>query len=340
MADGPRGLHDRLNRISHWDVNVSDLQRSLAWYEATTALRPVARTRADQAFPSLGIEHGRFEGVMLRDATKPAGWPMLHLVEWRQPRPVGTPYLSHANVGWFRIAVSVSDIAEARAVVEAQGSAPFTPTTDAMVRFHPDMPLGSYRVFSVHDPDGITLEFVNTFGSAPPQVPAVVAHNTSDVDRYISFYLETLGLDFVQGVQTEGPVPNVYSPLGGDTQIDGAFFGVRGNASVVFDWLEWTQSRGLPTPYEAPNHLGIMRCALEVDDLDAAYEQLVASPWAQRTRLVLGPPEEWDLGPRLGTRRVVNFTDPEGVAFQLVGQRTSRKATLHPFGFDAFPSAE
>ena len=55
---------------------------------------------------------------------------------------------------------------------------------------------------------------------------------------------------------------------------------------------------------------------------------------------MLGPPEEWDLGPRLGTRRVVNFTDPEGVAFQLVAQRRSRKATLHPFGFDAFPSTE
>ena len=44
MTNQARGLHDRLNRISHWDVNVTDLERSRAWYEATTTLRVIART--------------------------------------------------------------------------------------------------------------------------------------------------------------------------------------------------------------------------------------------------------------------------------------------------------
>jgi hypothetical protein len=33
-----RGLRNRLNRISHFDLNVRDLERSRQWYEATTVL--------------------------------------------------------------------------------------------------------------------------------------------------------------------------------------------------------------------------------------------------------------------------------------------------------------
>jgi len=103
MADRAGGLHDRLNRISHWDVNVTDLERSRAWYEATTTLRVVARTKASQSFPSFGIESGSFKGYLLKDATLPYGVPMIHLVQWENPAPVGTPYRSQANVGWYRI---------------------------------------------------------------------------------------------------------------------------------------------------------------------------------------------------------------------------------------------
>src|SRR5713101_6280006 len=62
-----RGLHDRLNRISHFDVNVSNLERSRARYEATTPLRAFSKTVCHQAFPSLGISRGRFEGYLLKN---------------------------------------------------------------------------------------------------------------------------------------------------------------------------------------------------------------------------------------------------------------------------------
>lgn len=75
------GLHDRLNRASHWDLNVADLERSRAWYEAATPMRAVAETSADQAFPSLGIKRGRFEGCMLQDPSLGPNAPRIHLVE-------------------------------------------------------------------------------------------------------------------------------------------------------------------------------------------------------------------------------------------------------------------
>jgi catechol 2,3-dioxygenase-like lactoylglutathione lyase family enzyme len=326
-----QGLHDRLNRISHWDVNVSDRERSRAWYEATTALRVVAETAAAQPFPGLGIADGRFEGYLLRDATQAGGFPMLHLVEWMQPRPVGTPYRSHANVGWYRIVPQVPDIVAARAAVVAQGSEPFFPTTDVEITFHPDRPPQPYRVFAVHDPDGITVEFSTADGTVP-MTPVVVAHNTADVERYLPFYVDTLGLDFRQSLQTAGAVPNVYSPLGGSTQLDGALLGTRGDTRVLFDWLEWDGSSQLATPYREANHLGIVRCAFEVDDIEPAREVLVQSQWAKTGTIVVGAVEEWDLGPDVGTRAVVDFTDPEGVGFQLVQQPPFPLARLHPYG--------
>src|SRR5262245_53060051 len=116
------GLHDRLNRISHWDVNVSDLERSVSWYEATTPLRVVAETVADQPFASFGLARGRFEGSLMRDHTQTGNFPMIHLVEWKEPRPVGTPYMSQGNVGWYRIVPQVADLDAARSAVVARGS--------------------------------------------------------------------------------------------------------------------------------------------------------------------------------------------------------------------------
>jgi catechol 2,3-dioxygenase-like lactoylglutathione lyase family enzyme len=335
MADRTGGLHDRLNRISHWDVNVTDLERSRAWYEATTPLRVVGRTQASQSFPSFGLEFGSFTGYLLKDANLPYGVPMIHLVQWENPAPVGTPYRSQAHVGWYRIVPIVADIDAAREAVIAQGSEPFAPTTRAQVRFNPGGHEIDYRVFTVHDPDGVAIEFVDkvTVGrSAATQVPVTVAHNTADVDKYFPFYHELLGLDFLQGAQTQGKVPNVYAPGGGETGFSGAFFGVRGHGLVFFDWLQWIESPGLATPYAAPNHIGIMRCALEVDDLDAAHEVLTRSRWAQDYPILLGGIEAWDLGPHWGVRRVLNFKDPEGVAFQLVEQPVSALGGLHPYG--------
>ena len=98
------------------------------------------------------------------------------------------------------------------------------------------------------------------------------------------------------------------------------------------DWLHWLESPDLPSPYAEPNHVGIVRCAIEVDNLDAVHEILKRSTWAQQYPILMGGIEEWDFGPQWGARRVLNFKDPEGVAFQLVEQPGSRLGVLHPYG--------
>jgi hypothetical protein len=158
MANHVAGHHDRQIRISQWDVSVTDRDRSRSWYEATTNLRVVAETRASQGFPSFGIKSGSFKGCLLKDTELPRGAPMIHLVQWEKPVPVGTPYRSQANVRWYRICPIVEDIEATRGLVIAQGSKPFAPTTRAKVRFHPATREIDYRVFTVHDPDGVAVE--------------------------------------------------------------------------------------------------------------------------------------------------------------------------------------
>ena len=77
VTDQAGSLHDRLNRISHWDVNVTDLERSRSWYEATTTLRVVARTKASQSFPGFGIVVLGILPDPVSGRSKDAGWQQL-----------------------------------------------------------------------------------------------------------------------------------------------------------------------------------------------------------------------------------------------------------------------
>ncbi len=321
-------LHDRLNRILHFDVNVTDLERSRAWYEAVSPLRVVSETRCDQVFPSLGLASGAFRGYLMRDATQVGEYPMIHLVQWLDPAPAGRPYEHHSQVGWYRIVSVATDIHAVRAAVQAAGSEPIAETTDRQQQFHAGVPAERYRVFAARDPDGIAVEF-SAADARPARTPIVVAHNTADAERFLPFYTHTLGLEFMQGLQVPGPMPNVYSPGGGTTQHDGALMALRGDRRVMFDWLQWAP-RVPGTAYAEPSHVGIMRCALEVDDLRASYAALAGSEWHRSGQITVHEPETWDLGPA-GELEVVTFTDPEGVGFQLVQQPPWPNATLDSF---------
>jgi len=64
-----RGLRCHLNRILFLTVNVSDLERAIEFYERTYPVTRAEQTNGPaQAYRGLGIEHGQFEGRIMRDA--------------------------------------------------------------------------------------------------------------------------------------------------------------------------------------------------------------------------------------------------------------------------------
>lgn len=352
-------LGDRVNHISHIDINVTDAERSRRFYEATMPVEAVAHIDASGPFPSLGIYDGAFEGYVLRSASQLGDYPLLRLIEWKRPKPVGVPYASHGNVGFYRLVSMARDIERARAVVIANGREPFTDTsTGVLLMYGPKVEPNPYLTFHAHDPDGITIQWtydwpredqnrkkdsIETLGAPkwlaerPVQDRIFALHScNTDVHKYAAFYTDILGFDLMAGMQTPEPVNNVYSPSGGLTVCDGGAFVPRGDRRFVIDCLRWWETSSHPRPYAEPNHVGIIRCAVEVDDLDRAYESLVAA--ARQHGELVGPvhsPEVWDLGSEVGEQRVVNFTDGEGIMFQLVEAPPYPLGGLHPWGADA-----
>ena len=300
-------------------------------------MRVVAETTADQAFPSLGISRGRFEGVMLRDVTEDANAPMLHLVEWKTPKPVGVANGSHAAVGFNRIVTLVADLNVAREKVIAQGTQPILPNSD-FIRppLNPALQPSRYIAFTAPDHEGVFNQFAQ---AGIDKSLLYMNFNTANLDRNLPFFLEILGLDFSMGIgQPEPGSPNVYGGDGSNTTFDGVFMLARGNTRVNHDYLEWKDSRRFATPYKEPTHRGIIRCSFQVDDIEACYGTLRRHPWAKQRRFEFSRPEEWNYGRTFGTRQVIELKDFEGTRFQLIEQPAYPLAELHPFGFDLFPS--
>lgn len=308
-----------MNRILHWEANVTDLDATVDFYEALSTFR---------AGEVVTDPSGAFRSCLLENSNAAAPVPTLHLVQWIDPRPTGVPYDTQAAVGFFRVVMHVTDLDETFRAAVARGIRPFAPITGDDFIFH----LGSsgpaaYRVFAVHDPDGIVVEFIE---NASPKL-SVVAQGTGALESNLAFYTDVLGLDLTDTVETPGPVPNVYLPAGEPVEFSGAFFRVRGDERGYLDWLQHAQADARGTPYDVPHHVGVIRCALEVDDLDAAERALRAARWNGRPVQVEPRARDVTFGGWLGVRRVLGFADPEGVRYDLVAQAAYPRATLHPF---------
>jgi catechol 2,3-dioxygenase-like lactoylglutathione lyase family enzyme len=298
----PRTLHDRLNRLLHWELRVEDLDRSLSFYEALTPLH------------SSGIvDVGASRSVLLENPAPGAPLPRLRLVQaTTTPEPV--PDSQH-GIGFYRVVMHVRDLEAARIRATELGAPPFASTTDDRFRYR----IGSrgmvpFHVAACHDPDGIVLEFIE---HETPKL-SVVAQWTSDLDAALDFYRDVLGLDLDDVVDTPEPVPDVYGPDHGSIDLIGAFLRVRGDERGYLDVLQARPPRtGVARP---PREHGVVRCAIEVDDLDDALELLRAERWRGRPLAIDPGPIAVDFGGALGRRRTLGFQDPDGVLLQFVDQ--------------------
>src|SRR4029079_19183818 len=123
-------------------------------------------------------------------------------------------------------------------------------------------------------------------------------------------------LDYIFRRIASAPQPATVGALGqgvvGEIFFDAPFFGYRADQRNPVDLLEWEIPRPVGRPYESPFNLGIMRLALEVDDIDASSTKLVEIGLRG-----VSQPEEWDMG-EFGKRKVVIFRDPDGVFLELI----------------------
>jgi catechol 2,3-dioxygenase-like lactoylglutathione lyase family enzyme len=328
-----RGLRAHINRFSHLVINVSDLERAREFYEATFPVTVTARTNGPpQPFRSLGIKRGQFDGYMLNDASE---FPSraIHIVEWKSPGPVGTPYGEANHNGFYRTAALTPDIQARHQAVIAAGSTPYGPPSPIPVG-----PAGATATaFGFPDPDGSTLEWIAVAAGAPERLSHQNA-NARDLRKSFPFYQRVVGLDHNIRPFSPEPFDQTLGSLGrairnpdgtlyeGLVDFDAPFFSYRADGRNPIDLLQWELPGVFGRPYPVPNHLGIIRLAFEVDDIEAAHHKL-RKAWHR----VAGPPEEWDMG-EFGTRKVVIFEDPDGIMLELIERP--------PYGIELNPVTE
>ena len=287
-------------------------------------MKAVARTNGPaQSYPSLGIKHGQFDGYMLRDAQ---AYPSraIHIVEWKSPKPVGKPYETFINVGIYRTSHLTPNIQASYQQVLAAGGVPWGPPSNIVIT--PEG--GGVLSFGFKDPDGTTLQYLED-----PTVPAAVTYheniNCRSLRRSFPFYQDVLGLDYIFRRIAREPQDASVGALGqgveGEIFFDAPFFGYRADERNPIDLLEWKIPGPVGQPYRSPFNLGIISLALEVDDIDRARAKLVETGLKGVSR-----PESWNMGD-FGTRKVVNFRDPDGVFLQLIERPPYGSETAPPF---------
>ncbi|HXK23084.1 MAG TPA: VOC family protein [Myxococcota bacterium] len=147
--------------LVHVNVNCSDYDRSLAFYERLgfREIWRVPETNTPEVAAAVGMPPYRVKGALiaLAGASPPF---VIDLLEWKEPRDESAPYPHLYHLGIARIALATDDLDGDMARLAAAGvrflskPASMAPSSGSRARF-----------VCFADPDGTVLELVeNPFG--------------------------------------------------------------------------------------------------------------------------------------------------------------------------------
>jgi catechol 2,3-dioxygenase-like lactoylglutathione lyase family enzyme len=226
----------------------------------------------------------------------------IEVQSWIDPTLVGRPFEDPHHVGVQALGFAVPDLDSAVAALEGLGSRVVGRRTS---------PIFDAPSAAVMDADGVRLDLVE--GADAPEGHSRLRHlriTCSDLARSTQWYA---GLGF-NALGEPKPVT------------DGMTIGHAGPVTVQAQRLrlpdepmeivltEWREPRSFGRHYAAPNHAGLYRIALGVDDTRSLYESMSATGWVfDRAPMLITldgtpVPDMW----------ITFTTDPDGVPFELV----------------------
>jgi catechol 2,3-dioxygenase-like lactoylglutathione lyase family enzyme len=317
------GIGAFVRRFSHVVVNVTDLEQSVAFYEAVSVLRRVATFDVPEQdlapLPiggALGSARGSARGAVLVDQT--GGDPVaVHLVQWMSPGPVGAPMSTFLGHGYVKLAITYPDVASKRAQLTAAG---VELTNAVTVR----------NYLSIVDPDGVIISFLQADAS-PTERLYHTCMSTISVEETTEFYRDVIGLDHWMHATVPAPVPASQGPGPDVAQFDSNFFRCFGDRRFQLDCSK-SLLVDAPEPSTPPaNAVGISRVAIEVAEVDACHDAL-GSLCAERPIGPLGGIVTVRTGDPIGDRRVCYLTDPNGHLLELFEPCSRAFVSLQPDG--------
>lgn len=142
--------------LVHVNVNCSDFERSLAFYEMLgfEVLMEVPETNTPEVAAAVGLEPYRLRAALIRlkDARSPF---VIDLIQWKHPADSSPPYARLNHLGIARIAMASSDLDGDMARLQAEGVEFISEPVTVVWEGSPDS-----RFVCFKDPDGSVLELV------------------------------------------------------------------------------------------------------------------------------------------------------------------------------------
>lgn len=317
------GTAAQVKRVAMIGFTVSDMERSVAFYERVLGFEKVAATEVT------GSEYDTLSGVFasnVRVVHMKLGEQIVELTQYISPEGRPIPVPSNSNDLWFEhIAIVVSDMEKAYETLRRHGVRQISPEPQTIPQSN--VPAAGIKAFKFHDPDNHDLEllwFPKDKGSAHWHRPTNriflgidhTAITISNTEQSLSFYRDLLGFKIAGGSLNIGITQE---------RLDGVF-NARVRVTAVapetvpphVEFLQYeTPPGGRPMPRDTKaSDLWHWQTSLVVDDVAAAAKALRAAG------VQFVSPDVVEIrDPILGFSRAVMVMDPDGHVMRLVQQR-------------------
>ena len=302
-------------------ITVSDLDRSIAFYQDVLDFHPVAE------FEVAGDDYEQLYGVFgLRQRIERMrlGTETIELMQFLAPAGRPMPVDSRSNDRWFQhVAIIVSDMDRAYAQLRAHRVAHASPGPQRLPDWNPKA--GGIRAFYFRDPDGNVLEILQF----PPGKGAArwqplkgrkqglflgIDHTAivvADTDASLRYYRDLLGLTVAGESDNYGPEQErLNNVFGAHLRITALKTG-SGPGIELLEYLAPGDGRPMPADTHATD-LWHWQVNASAPDLDAALGRLRAEH-----RTLISPRIVSTAASELGFRQGLLVRDPDGHALLL-----------------------
>ncbi len=310
----------QVKRVAMIGFTVSDMERSVAFYERLFGFKKVAE------FEVTGTAYDTLSGVFasnMKIVHLQLGDQTVELTQFVSPKGRPIPVPSHSNDLWFEhMAIVVSDMEKAYDVLRRNGVRQISPEPQTIPKSN--VPAAGIKVIKFRDPDNHDLELIYfpkgkgnaRWHQATDRLFLGIDHTAitvSNTEQSLKFYRDLLGM------KVAGKSLNT-----GITQerLDGLFNArVRVTAVVPetypphVEFLQYeTPPGGRPMPLDTKaNDLWHWQTSLVVEDVDAAAKTLRSAGVRFVSPKVVAVPN-----PELGFARGVMVLDSDGHVMRLV----------------------
>jgi catechol 2,3-dioxygenase-like lactoylglutathione lyase family enzyme len=294
-------------RVLHVCYCCDDLVSATAFFVDNFGMRNFMGTPAEKSDGAiLGLDRQVVSPTQfVYDARGPRTSPAIEVQEWVDPPLTGTPVDDPTRAGIQALGIAVPDLAATSERLAGAG---------CIVRGAGTSPFDGAAWTTVRDPTGVTLDVVED--RSLPTGESRLHHlrvTSTDLDASRGWY-EGLGFETL-GRTTVADASFLDSSIGAGTTTSAEVLRLR-LPDEPFEALlvEWRSPAAHGRHVSEPNHAGLYRAALGVDDTRASYAAMSAAGWAfdrAPTSVVLRGTPVPDLW-------ICFLGDPDGVPFELV----------------------